>query len=50
VLALVAAPFWLGFTDDRTAAAVLVVIGELGLLQTLATRFLRPEEMRAVSW
>jgi len=31
-LALVAAPFLLAFTDDRTAAAVLVAIGVLELL------------------
>jgi len=43
-LALVVAPFALGFTVDHTAAPVLVVIGVLQLLQTLATRFLRPKD------
>ena len=43
-LALIAAPFVLGFSDDGTAAPCLIVIGVLQLLQTLATRFLRPLE------
>ena len=43
-LALVAAPFVLGFTDEGTATPALVAIGVLHLLQTLATRFLRPKE------
>ncbi len=38
------APFVLGFSDDGTATACLVVTGVLHLLQTLATRFLRPLE------
>jgi len=42
-VALVAAPFVLGFTDDGTATPAFVVIGALQLLQTLATRFLRPK-------
>ena len=43
-LALLAAPFVLGFSDDATATPCLIVIGVLHLLQTLATRFLRPLE------
>ena len=42
-LALVAAPFVLGFTDDDTATPTLVALGVLQLLQTLATRFLKPK-------
>lgn len=43
-LALIAAPFVLDFSDDGTATPCLIVIGVLQLLQTLATRFLRPLE------
>ena len=43
-LALVAAPFVLGFSDDGTAAPWLIAIGVVQLMQTLATRFLRPKE------
>ncbi len=46
-VALIAAPFVLGFSDDGTAAPALIVIGVLQLLQTLATRFLRPKEPAA---
>lgn len=45
-LALVAAPFVLGFTDDGTATPTLVAIGVLQLMQTLATRFLNPKDER----
>jgi predicted Kef-type K+ transport protein len=42
--ALIAAPFVLGFSDDGTAAPWLIAIGVVQLMQTLATRFLRPKE------
>ena len=42
-LALVASPFIFGFTDDDTATPVLIAIGIVELLQTLATRFLKPK-------
>lgn len=42
-LVVVAAPFVLGFSDDGTATPAFVVIGVLYLLQTIATRFLRPK-------
>ena len=44
--AAIAAPFVLGFSGDRTATPALVAIGVLQLLQTLATRFLRPFDAR----
>jgi hypothetical protein len=37
---LVAAPFVLGFSDDDTASAFFVIVGILGLLLTVATRYL----------
>ncbi len=43
-LGLVVSPFVLGFTDDGTATPTLVAFGVLQLLQTLATRFLRPKD------
>jgi predicted Kef-type K+ transport protein len=43
-LALVAAPFVLGFSDDGTAAPWLIATGVVQLLHTLATRFLRPKD------
>jgi hypothetical protein len=36
---LVVAPFLFGFNDDEQAAAFFVVVGVLGLLLTIATRF-----------
>jgi hypothetical protein len=46
-LALVAAPFVLGFAgEDETATPALVAIGVVQLMQTLATRFLRPKDER----
>jgi hypothetical protein len=48
-IALIAAPFLLGFTDDGTATPALVGIGVLQLMQTLATRFLRPKGERRAS-
>ncbi len=45
-LALVAAPFVLGFTDDDTATPTLIALGVIHLLQTLATRFLRAKDAR----
>jgi hypothetical protein len=42
-LALVAAPFVLGFSDDGTAAPWLIATGVVQLMSTLATRFLRPK-------
>jgi hypothetical protein len=36
---LVAAPFLLGFNDDDTASAFFVVVGVLGLLLAVATRY-----------
>lgn len=42
-VALVAAPFLLGFSDDGTAAPSLIGLGVVQLLHTLATRFLRPK-------
>ena len=40
-IALIAAPFVLGFTDDGTATAFFIVLGVLHLLLTIATRFIR---------
>jgi len=42
-LALVAAPFVLDFTGDDRAAPAFVAIGAVQLMQTLATRFLKPK-------
>jgi hypothetical protein len=43
-IAVIAAPFALGFTDDGTATPAFVVVGVLHLLQTIATRFLRQKD------
>jgi hypothetical protein len=43
---LVVSPFLFGFNDDDTASAFFVVIGILGLLITIATRYL-PSTPRA---
>jgi hypothetical protein len=48
-LALVAAPFVLGFSGDGTAAPWLIAAGVVQLMHTLATRFLRPKEPRTGS-
>ena len=40
-VAMIAAPFVLGFTEDATATPLFVVIGTFQLLQTIGTRFLR---------
>jgi hypothetical protein len=45
-LALIAAPFVLGFTDDGPATAFFIVLGVLHLLLTIATRFIRDERPR----
>src|SRR5215207_6164438 len=45
-LALIAAPFVLGFTDDGAATAFFIVLGVLHLLLTIATRFIRDERPR----
>jgi hypothetical protein len=45
-IAVIAAPFVLGFSDDGTATPTFVVIGVLHLLQTIATRFLRQKDDR----
>ena len=37
---LIVAPFVLGFSDDNTASACFVVLGILGLLITVATRYM----------
>jgi hypothetical protein len=37
---LVVAPFLLGFNDDDTASAFFVVVGILGLLLAVATRYM----------
>ena len=42
-LALIAAPFVLGFSDDGTATPFFIVLGVLHLLLTIATRFIREE-------
>ena len=42
-IALIAAPFLFGFTDDGSATAVFVALGVLHLLMTIATRFVRDE-------
>ena len=36
---LIAMPFLLGFSDDGTASAFFVVLGVLGIVLTVATRF-----------
>jgi hypothetical protein len=42
-IALIAAPFVLGFSDDGTATAFFIVLGVAHLLLTIATRFIRDE-------
>lgn len=43
---LIAMPFLLGFSDDGTASAFFVIVGVLGLLLAVATRFV-PEDGRS---
>ena len=45
-IALIAAPFVLGFSDDSTATAFFIALGVLHLLLTIATRFIREERPR----
>jgi hypothetical protein len=45
-VALIAAPFVLGFSDDATAMAFFIALGVLHLLLTIATRFIRDEQPR----
>ncbi len=42
-IALLASPFLLGFTGDKTATPFVIAVGVLQLMQTIATRFLRPK-------
>jgi len=46
-VALIAAPFIFGFTDDDTATVFFVVLGIGGLLLVLATRFVPDDGTRA---
>lgn len=43
VIALIAAPFIFGFTDDGTAKAFFVIVGVGGLALVAATRFVSDE-------
>jgi hypothetical protein len=45
-IALIAAPFVLGFSDDGNATAFFITLGILHLLLTIATRFIRDERPR----
>ncbi len=45
-IALIAAPFVAGFSDDGTATAFFIVLGVVHLLLTIATRFIREERPR----
>ncbi len=45
-IALLASPFLLGFTGDSTATPFLIAVGVLQLMQTIATRYLRPKDQR----
>lgn len=45
-IALIAAPFVLGFSGDGTATAFFIVLGVLHLLLTIATSFIRDERPR----
>jgi hypothetical protein len=42
-IALIAAPFVLGFSDDGAATPFFIVLGVAHLLLTIATRFIREE-------
>jgi hypothetical protein len=48
-IALIAAPFVLGFSDDGTATPLFIALGVLHLLLTIATRFIRDERPRRAS-
>ena len=48
-IALIAAPFVLGFSDDGAATAFFLVLGVTHLLLTIATRFIRDERPRRAS-
>ena len=39
---MIAAPFLFGFTDESAPTALLIVLGVVGLLVTIGTRFLPP--------
>ena len=45
-IALIAAPFVLGFTDDGAATAFFIALGVLHLLLTISTRFIREDRPR----
>jgi hypothetical protein len=45
-IALIAAPFVLGFSDDGNATAFFITLGIVHLLLTIATRFIRDERAR----
>jgi hypothetical protein len=45
-VALIAAPFVLGFSDDGAATPFFIVLGVAHLLLTIATRFIREERPR----
>jgi hypothetical protein len=45
-IALIAAPFVLGFSDDGTATPFFIALGVVHLLLTIATRFIREERPR----
>lgn len=47
-IALIAAPFVLGFSGDGAATAFFMALGVLHLLLTIATRFIREERPRRV--
>ena len=42
-IALIAAPFVLGFSDETAPTAFFIVIGVVHLLVTIGTRFVRDE-------
>ena len=44
---LIAGPFVLGFTGDVTVTPFLIAVGVVRLVQTIATRCLRPKAERA---
>jgi hypothetical protein len=46
-IALIAAPFVIGFTGDGAAAAFFIALGVVHLLLTIATRFIRDERPRS---
>ena len=46
-VAILVSPFLLGFTGDDTATPFFIAVGVVQLMQTIATRFLRPKAERA---